>query len=74
MTDNSATEKPALMDVWPSTTQLLCHFHVIQQEWTWLLSSKHKVETTERQSFMMAFKKVTISSFELSKLPKIVSK
>jgi len=59
MTDNSGTEKSALMSVWPETSQLLCHFHVVQQEWTWLLSSKHHVEMTERQSFIMSFKKVS---------------
>ncbi|KAE8741243.1 hypothetical protein FOCC_FOCC013230, partial [Frankliniella occidentalis] len=57
MTDNSSTEKPALKYVWPETIQLLCHFHVIQQEWTWLLSSKHDVDRAERQSLIIAFKK-----------------
>ncbi|KAE8741294.1 hypothetical protein FOCC_FOCC013182 [Frankliniella occidentalis] len=58
MTDNATPEKDALKAVWPDAEQLLCHFHVVQQQWTWLLTAKHNVEITERQLFMASFKKI----------------
>ncbi|KAK3922591.1 Protein FAR1-RELATED SEQUENCE 11 [Frankliniella fusca] len=61
MTDNSNTEKSALEMVWPQAEQLLCHFHVVQQEWTWLLTAKNQVEVSQRQSFISSFKKIMYS-------------
>jgi len=55
MTDNSAAEKGA----WPNAKQLLCHFHVLQAEWDWLLKSKNGVEADQRKPLMNAFKKVS---------------
>lgn len=59
MTDNSDAEKGPLGDVWKDAIQLLCHFHVGQQEWRWLSDPVHRVEVSERQSFMKAFQKVS---------------
>ncbi|CAN7949162.1 unnamed protein product, partial [Ixodes hexagonus] len=39
MTDNSAAEKAALQATWPEGTQLLCHFHVAQAEWRWIMAN-----------------------------------
>lgn len=58
MTDISAAEKSALANVWPGTHQLLCHFHVAQAEWRWLLSSKNGIPKEERQQMMKIFQKV----------------
>ncbi len=58
MTDNSAAEKGALTIAWPNAKQLLCHFHVQQAEWDWLLKLKNGVETDQRKPLMNAFKKV----------------
>ncbi|KAH9377227.1 hypothetical protein HPB48_020347 [Haemaphysalis longicornis] len=58
MTDNSSAEKKALSEVWPSAQQLLCHFHVLQAEWRWLMSAAKNVEKDMRRQLMAAFKKV----------------
>ena len=42
MTDDNATEKAALKEVWPQTIQLLCTFHFLQRRWTWLYEGKIK--------------------------------
>lgn len=60
MTDNSAAEKNAIRLVWPYSKQLLCHFHVAQAEWRWLMSSKNKIPVEKRQSYMKKFQKVLI--------------
>lgn len=57
MTDNSRAEKDALTEVWPSSRQLLCHFHVLQAEWRWLTSGNNAAKD-ERQQLMAAFQKV----------------
>ncbi|KAH6939351.1 hypothetical protein HPB50_017405 [Hyalomma asiaticum] len=44
VTDKSVAEKAALEHTWPSTRQLLCHFHVAQGEWRWLTTSKNNVD------------------------------
>lgn len=36
MTDDSATERKAVTDLWPDCTLLLCAFHVAQAYWRWL--------------------------------------
>lgn len=58
MTDDSAAEKQALYEVWPTSKQLLCHFHVGQKEWRWLMDSKNKISQDKRQFLMEQFKKV----------------
>lgn len=60
MTDDSAAERAALEMVWPQGKRLLCHFHVAQAEWRWLMSTKNKVGAAERRSLMSAFQKVLI--------------
>ncbi|XP_050537113.1 uncharacterized protein LOC126903141 [Daktulosphaira vitifoliae] len=58
MTDDSAAEKLALHEVWPTSKQLLCHFHVAQKEWRWLTDSKNQISQDKRQFMMEYFKKV----------------
>jgi hypothetical protein len=43
MTDDSAAEKQALKEIFPESMQLLCHFHVGQKEWRWLIDSKNHI-------------------------------
>ena len=61
MTDNSTAEKSALKTVFPDAVQLLCHFHVGQQEWKWLTEKKNGIDPSERQELMRAFQKVKIN-------------
>lgn len=56
MTDDSSAEKGALQNLWPETPQFLCHFHVAQAEWRWLVDGKE-----DRQKMMREFKEVTIT-------------
>ncbi len=58
MTDDSIAEKGALHNVWPDATQLLCHFHVAQKEWKWLLDGKNRIPQEVRQKLMYKFKEV----------------
>ena len=58
MTDDSMAEKAALKKVFPSARQLLCHFHMAQAEWRWLMSSCSGVNKEERQKLMQLFRKV----------------
>ncbi|KAK3907383.1 PTS system glucose-specific EIICBA component, partial [Frankliniella fusca] len=52
MTDNSSAEKGALLNVWPTALQYLCHFHIGQSEWRWLRDSKHHVPQDSQQKLM----------------------
>ena len=52
MTDDSLAEKNALSKVWPSSKQMLCHFHVAQAEWGWLMSEASGVSREDRQEVM----------------------
>ena len=66
MTDDSAAMKSALKSVWPTTRQLLCHFHVGQAEWRWLTSKVNNVPSNERQTLMKKFQKVNFCHFASS--------
>lgn len=52
MTDHSDAEKGALEDVWPGVAQFLCHFHVGQSEWRWLMRSETKVPIEDRKGLI----------------------
>lgn len=58
MTDDSAAEKSALRTVWPLSTQFLCHFHMAQAEWRWLISAKSGVNKESRKELMKLFQNV----------------
>ncbi|KAE8738726.1 hypothetical protein FOCC_FOCC015792 [Frankliniella occidentalis] len=58
MTDHSDAEKGALKLVWPSALQYLCHFHVAQSEWRWLLKSENGIAANERQGLMQILKDI----------------
>jgi MULE transposase domain len=65
MTDDSAAEKSALRFVWPNSRQLLCHFHIAQAEWRWLISSASGVGRDERKVLMKCFQNVTYFILEV---------
>lgn len=56
MTDNCPELRDALRSVWPSTTLLLCLFHILQQVWRWVCDKKNKINIDDRQSLMNSFK------------------
>lgn len=61
MTDNSKAEDD-LSGVWPGAWQLLCHFHVLQAEWRWLMSKTSQVPEDQRQQCIAAFEQVKHTS------------
>lgn len=60
MTDDSAAERSALKQVWPSSRILLCTFHVLQKEWGWLHEVKNLVSKEKRLPLMRLFQKVNM--------------
>lgn len=52
ITDNSDAERKALAVTWPTSQRFLCIFHVLQQVWRWLLSSKNAIQKDHRQVLM----------------------
>ena len=57
LTDNSSELRDALSNVWPSTTLLLCTFHLLQQVWRWLFDSNHHIHRSDRPAILSRFKK-----------------
>ena len=43
LTDNCKEERKALNTLWPSSTMLLCIFHILQQLWRWLHDKSHSI-------------------------------
>ncbi|KAH8027127.1 hypothetical protein HPB51_002281 [Rhipicephalus microplus] len=62
MTDNSTTEKAAVLELWREATRLLCHPHVAPAEWCWLHASSNKISRDEKRELMTAFQKVMYES------------
>lgn len=60
MTDDSAAERSALKQVWPSSRLLLCTFHVLQKERGWLHKMKNMVLKEKRLPLMRMFQKVNM--------------
>jgi transposase-like protein len=58
MTDDSDAERAALSSTFPSSTLILCQFHVQQAMWRWLWDSNHHVAKEERRLLMQLFKKI----------------
>ena len=59
MTDDSATERAALNQAWPSTRLLLCTFHFLQRRWTWLWEGKNKICKEHRKLLIDQVKDMT---------------
>ena len=52
MTDDALSLKQALSKAWPNCQQFLCTWHFEQAWWTWLLDSRHKVESGLRKTII----------------------
>jgi hypothetical protein len=59
MSDDSRAERNALRTTWPTSKLLLCQFHILMNEWKWLMSNEAK---DLRQGLMQNFKKVKIKN------------
>ena len=64
MTDDSATERGALADVWPDACLLLCTFHFLQSRWTWLYDSKNKIKNEHRRELIGKVKELVYAKSE----------
>lgn len=58
MTDNCSELREALKKVWPSSTPVLCIFHILQQVWRWLHEKKNNIDLNDRVSLLLNFKKI----------------
>lgn len=58
MTDDSDAEIKALKNVWPTSRNLLCIFHVAQAVWRWLWDSKHQIPKEHRNKLMTFFQSI----------------
>ncbi|XP_072178625.1 uncharacterized protein [Diadema setosum] len=62
MSDDSTAERMALGNVYPSSTLLLCTFHVLQAAWRWLWDSKHGIPKSARQALFQNIKRIMYAS------------
>ena len=68
MTDDSATERAALHQAWPSTTLLLCTFHFLQRRWTWLWEGKNSIRKEHRKLLIDQVKDMVYAQSETTLL------
>ena len=61
ITDDSDSERKALLSAWPQLTHLLCQFHLLQALWQWLWSGDHKIEKNDRAPLLQMFRKLVYS-------------
>ena len=61
MTDDSDAERNSLSTVWPQSVLLLCIFHVLQAQWTWLWDAKHCIAHADKATLLNLFRKVLYS-------------
>lgn len=61
LTDNCKEERKALNTVWPSSTLLLCIFHILQQLWRWLHDKSHSISQADRPYILSLFKQALYS-------------
>ena len=62
LTDDSASDRAALREVFPHSTLLLCVFHVLQAFWCYLLDSKSGVPREERPVIFALYKDMVYAS------------
>ncbi|XP_041476647.1 uncharacterized protein LOC121424873 isoform X1 [Lytechinus variegatus] len=58
MTDDCAAEQHALQQMFPSSTILLCVFHVLQATWRWLWDAKNGVQKHQRPNHLQHMKRL----------------
>ena len=61
LTDNCKEERKALNTVWPSSTLLLCIFHILQQLLRWLHDKSHSISQADRPYILSLFKQTLYS-------------
>lgn len=73
MIDDSSAERGAITKCWPQVRVLLCTFHFLQQQWTWLYEGKNKISKDDRVTLIQEIRQLvnTLQSLfdQLLKLP-----
>lgn len=64
MTDDSAAERRAVKELWPSCRLLLCSFHVSQSYWRWLSNGTNMIECELKQYHFNLFQKIMYAKSE----------
>ncbi len=64
MTDDSCAERNALHKAWPNSNLLLCTFHFLQRNWTWLHDNTNKVLNADRKVLITVAKGLVYSENE----------
>ena len=64
MTDDSDVERQSLSRAWPESVLLLCIFHVLQAQWTWLWDGKHYIAHADRAALLQLFRRVLYAETE----------
>ena len=64
MIDDSVVEHTALLKSWPSARILLCTFHFLQRQWTWLHNGQNKITNADRLSLIKDVRSLTYCKTE----------
>jgi len=64
MIDDSVVEHTALLKSWPSARLLLCTFHFLQRQWTWLHNGQNKITNADRLSLIKDVRSLTYCKTE----------
>ena len=64
MTDDSDAERNALAKAWAGAILLLCIFHVLQAQWTWLWKSRHGIHPNHKAHLLNLFRNVLFADNE----------
>jgi hypothetical protein len=64
MTDNCHELRVALKEAFPSSTSVVCIFHVLQQVWRWLHEKKNGINLVDIPHLLLAFKKILFAENE----------
>ena len=58
MIDDSSAERGAITKCWPKACVLLCTFHFLQRQWTWLYEGKNKINKDDRVTLIQEIRKL----------------
>ena len=61
ITDDSESERQALLSAWPQLVHLLCQFHLLQALWQWLWSANHNIQKDDRAPLLKMLRELVYS-------------
>lgn len=66
MIDNSSAERGTINQCWPNACILLCTFHFLQRQWTWLFEGKNKISKGDQATLIQKHRKLVNTPTEES--------